>query len=329
MPRRRISCRWSNRTEDRPPWRARDSDPTGLHRVLDEPAVLPQAAAAARHPPRAVARRGPDPRREAQPRRRVVPPARAQARRRRRRGRAPRCSRSSPPAARCRTPRPAPAACSSAPSRRWGSGPRSGSRSGTGSPPWSPSRLTPLVIEDGLARWDGRSEQVPCDGYAVLFGRSIAAVIPDDLAPELSLSVMDVCGAPALTARVVGGVRRTDRRRDRWGRQVRLAEPGRRPGRRRRPHGRRRAAPGRGRPAHRRRHRRRRVDRRRPRPDRAARRGRPRPAGPPTSRSSASTSPAARAARSCPPPRAAPSSSSPWPPPSPRPRSAPRGWPPT
>jgi L-erythro-3,5-diaminohexanoate dehydrogenase len=63
--------------------------------------------------------------------------------------------------------------------------------------------LTPLVIEDGLARWDGRSEQVPCDGYAVLFGRSIAAVIPDDLAPELSLAVMDVCGAPALTSRVV------------------------------------------------------------------------------------------------------------------------------
>ena len=64
--------------------------------------------------------------------------------------------------------------------------------------------LTPLVIEDGLARWDGDSEQVPCDGYAVLFGRSIAAVIPDDLDPALSLSVMDVCGAPALTARVVG-----------------------------------------------------------------------------------------------------------------------------
>src|SRR5919112_6091722 len=63
--------------------------------------------------------------------------------------------------------------------------------------------LTPLVIEDHLARWDGRSEQVPADGYAVLFGRSIAAVIPDDLPAELSLSVMDVCGAPALTARVV------------------------------------------------------------------------------------------------------------------------------
>ena len=64
--------------------------------------------------------------------------------------------------------------------------------------------LTPLVVEDGLRSWDGRSEQVPADGYAILFGRSIVAVIPDDLPAALSLSVMDVCGAPALTARVVG-----------------------------------------------------------------------------------------------------------------------------
>jgi L-erythro-3,5-diaminohexanoate dehydrogenase len=63
--------------------------------------------------------------------------------------------------------------------------------------------LTPLVLEDGLARWDGASEQVPADGYAVLFGRSIAARVPDDLPAELSLAVMDVCGAPALTSRVV------------------------------------------------------------------------------------------------------------------------------
>lgn len=63
--------------------------------------------------------------------------------------------------------------------------------------------LTPLVIEDDLVRWDGRGEQVPCDGYAVLFGRSIAAVIPEDLPVDLSLCVLDVCGAPALTARVV------------------------------------------------------------------------------------------------------------------------------
>ena len=63
--------------------------------------------------------------------------------------------------------------------------------------------LTPLVITDGLARWDGRSEQVPCDGHAILFGRSIAAKLPTDMPAELALSVMDVCGAPALTHRVV------------------------------------------------------------------------------------------------------------------------------
>ncbi len=63
--------------------------------------------------------------------------------------------------------------------------------------------LTPLVIDDDLASWDGLSEQVPCSGHAILFGRSIAAHLPDDLPRPLSLAVMDVCGAPALTARVV------------------------------------------------------------------------------------------------------------------------------
>jgi len=63
--------------------------------------------------------------------------------------------------------------------------------------------LTPLRITDGLARWDGRGEQVPAQGHAILFGRSIAAVLPDDLDPNLALAVMDVCGAPALVDRVV------------------------------------------------------------------------------------------------------------------------------
>jgi L-erythro-3,5-diaminohexanoate dehydrogenase len=63
--------------------------------------------------------------------------------------------------------------------------------------------LTPLQITDGLRKWDGQSEQVPCEGHAILFARSIAAVLPDDLSTELSLAVMDVCGAPALTSRVV------------------------------------------------------------------------------------------------------------------------------
>lgn len=63
--------------------------------------------------------------------------------------------------------------------------------------------LTPLKIYDELARWSGVSEQVPCDGHAILFARSIAAVLPADLPIPLSLAVLDVCGAPALTSRVV------------------------------------------------------------------------------------------------------------------------------
>ncbi len=63
--------------------------------------------------------------------------------------------------------------------------------------------LTPLAVTDGLARWDGQSEQVPCAGHAILFGRPIAAVLPADLPAALALAVMDVCGAPALTERVV------------------------------------------------------------------------------------------------------------------------------
>ena len=65
--------------------------------------------------------------------------------------------------------------------------------------------LTPLRIEDELAGWDGRSEQVPCDGTAILFGRSIVARVPDDLPGALAMAVMDVCGAAALVTRVVSG----------------------------------------------------------------------------------------------------------------------------
>lgn len=63
--------------------------------------------------------------------------------------------------------------------------------------------LTPLVLTDGLTSWDGHDEQVPCAGHAILFGRSVVAVLPDDLPEPLGLAVMDVCGAPALTRRVV------------------------------------------------------------------------------------------------------------------------------
>jgi L-erythro-3,5-diaminohexanoate dehydrogenase len=63
--------------------------------------------------------------------------------------------------------------------------------------------LTPLLITDALKRWDAQSEQIPCEGHAILFARSIAAVLPTDLPVPLALAVMDVCGAPALTSRVV------------------------------------------------------------------------------------------------------------------------------
>ncbi len=63
--------------------------------------------------------------------------------------------------------------------------------------------LTPLAITDALSRWDAQSEQVPCEGHAILFARSIAAVLPDDLPVPLALAVLDVCGAPALTQRIV------------------------------------------------------------------------------------------------------------------------------
>ncbi|MGP0026642.1 MAG: L-erythro-3,5-diaminohexanoate dehydrogenase [Streptosporangiaceae bacterium] len=67
--------------------------------------------------------------------------------------------------------------------------------------------LTPLAITDGLAAWDGQSEQIPCAGHAILFARSIAVPLPDDLPGPLALAVLDVCGAPALTRRVVSAYR--------------------------------------------------------------------------------------------------------------------------
>jgi L-erythro-3,5-diaminohexanoate dehydrogenase len=63
--------------------------------------------------------------------------------------------------------------------------------------------LTPLRVTDGLCRWDGHSGQIPCTGTAVLFARSIATPLPADLPTGLVLSVLDVCGAPALIDRVV------------------------------------------------------------------------------------------------------------------------------
>jgi L-erythro-3,5-diaminohexanoate dehydrogenase len=60
--------------------------------------------------------------------------------------------------------------------------------------------LTPLVLYS-IADWDGASEQVPAEGYAIMFGSGLYAKLPDDLPDRLSLAVLDVAGAPAQVAR--------------------------------------------------------------------------------------------------------------------------------
>ncbi len=135
----------------RPCWPV-TSDPTGLHRVLDDRLVLPQAAQ--RLDTRSEL--WPD---EVRIRVEKLNLDAASFRQLERKhdgdgdaGPRPRCSRSSPPAARCRTPRPGPAGCWSAPSRRWGSCPRSGLAVGDRVATLVSLTLTPLVIEDGLGR---------------------------------------------------------------------------------------------------------------------------------------------------------------------------------
>jgi L-erythro-3,5-diaminohexanoate dehydrogenase len=66
-----------------------------------------------------------------------------------------------------------------------------------------PLACLPLQLTDGLASWDGVSRSVPTTGTAVLFARSIAAVVPEDLPMEVALAVLEVCGAPAATERAV------------------------------------------------------------------------------------------------------------------------------
>jgi L-erythro-3,5-diaminohexanoate dehydrogenase len=59
--------------------------------------------------------------------------------------------------------------------------------------------LTPLKLERVL-ELDPRSEKVRVRGRAILFGSSIYAEVPDDIADEVVLGVLDVCGAPAWMA---------------------------------------------------------------------------------------------------------------------------------
>jgi L-erythro-3,5-diaminohexanoate dehydrogenase len=61
--------------------------------------------------------------------------------------------------------------------------------------------LTPLVLDEIVAL-DPDSEKVKVRGRAILFGSGIYAEVPGGMSDEAVLGVLDVCGAPAWTARV-------------------------------------------------------------------------------------------------------------------------------
>lgn len=62
--------------------------------------------------------------------------------------------------------------------------------------------LTPLVIEE-IHEVRKDVDQVDITGKAILFESGIYAVLPEDLPENLALSVLDVAGAPAQTAKLV------------------------------------------------------------------------------------------------------------------------------
>ncbi len=62
--------------------------------------------------------------------------------------------------------------------------------------------LTPLKI-DRIIRLNKKTDQAQIKGRAVLFENSLYARMPDDIPETLALAVLDVCGAPAQTARLV------------------------------------------------------------------------------------------------------------------------------
>ena len=61
--------------------------------------------------------------------------------------------------------------------------------------------LTPLAVHDGLAGWDGASEQVPCAGHAILSGRAIAAVLLTQLPERGGVQVQPADTDPDLVRR--------------------------------------------------------------------------------------------------------------------------------
>ncbi len=62
--------------------------------------------------------------------------------------------------------------------------------------------LTPLTIEK-IRKIQMDTGQIEADGQAVLFASSPFAILPADLPEKVVLAALDVCGAPAQTARLV------------------------------------------------------------------------------------------------------------------------------
>ena len=62
--------------------------------------------------------------------------------------------------------------------------------------------LTPLRI-DRIRVVRPEVERVECEGEAILFATGLWARLPDDLPEPLALAALDVCGAPALAARLL------------------------------------------------------------------------------------------------------------------------------
>jgi len=62
--------------------------------------------------------------------------------------------------------------------------------------------LTPLQI-DSIIALNQKTDQVQISGKAILFANSLYARLPEDIPTTLALAVLDVCGAPAQTARLV------------------------------------------------------------------------------------------------------------------------------
>ena len=62
--------------------------------------------------------------------------------------------------------------------------------------------LTPLAIEE-ILEVKKETDQVKVKAKAVLFENSLYAKLPEDMPETLALAVLDVCGAPAQTARLV------------------------------------------------------------------------------------------------------------------------------